>query len=241
VGSPSLPPVPKQAQSGFDRYRESYREAVEDSISFCGAGLDFFTRVKVRILLELAERAVARPDALAFLDVGCGPGETDRFLEGRVGGLAGVDVSPGMLEQARRRNPWAEYRDYGEDDPIPYEDASFDVCFAICVFHHVPRGSRRGLVEEMTRVCRPGGLITVFEHNPLNPLTRRAVHGCEFDRDADLLTRSAALRLLSESGLRPQGRYIEFFTRDSRLLRRIESRLGWLPLGAQYAVFAQRP
>jgi SAM-dependent methyltransferase len=233
--------VPKRAPSDFDRYGESYREAVEDSISFCGADLDFFTRVKARVLLELAERAVGPPDGLAFLDLGCGPGETDSFLEGRVGGLAGVDVSPRMLAQARRRNPWAEYRDYGEGDPIPYEDASFDVCFAICVFHHVRRSQRTGVVAEMKRVCRPGGLIAVFEHNPLNPLTRRAVRGCEFDRDADLLRRRAALRLLSESGLHPHGRYIEFFTRDSRLLRRIESRLGWLPLGAQYAVFARRP
>ena len=66
--------------------------------------------------------------------------------------------------------------------------------------------------------------------------------GCEFDRDADLLTRRTASRLLEQSGLGdPDGRYILFFTRESGLLRGVERRLGWLPLGAQYAVFAQRP
>jgi SAM-dependent methyltransferase len=231
--------VPDRAE--FDQYSDSYRDAVEDSISFVGADLDFFTRAKARLLLELADGAVGAPEALAFLDVGCGPGETDRLLEGRVGGLAGVDVAPGMLERARRSNPWAEYRGYSEGEALPFEQGTFDVCFAICVFHHVPREQRIPLVAEMVRVCRPRGLIALFEHNPLNPLTRKAVRGCKFDRDAELLTRREALQLLTEAGLRPNGRYIEFFTRDSGLLRGVESRLGWLPLGAQYAVFANRP
>jgi SAM-dependent methyltransferase len=231
--------VPDRAE--FDRYSDSYREAVEESISFAGADLDLFTRAKANALLELAGR-VGSPDGLAFLDVGCGIGETDRFLEGRVGRLAGVDVAPQMLERARARNPWAEYRDYESGEPIPFEDESFDVCFAVCVLHHVPRDRRAQLVREMRRVCRRSGLVALFEHNPLNPLTRRAVSGCEFDRDAELLSRRAALELLSAAGLpSPEGRYIVFFPRESGLLRGIERRLGWLPLGAQYAAFAQRP
>jgi SAM-dependent methyltransferase len=231
--------VPDRAE--FDRYSDSYREAVEESISFSGADLDLFTRVKADALLELAGR-VGYPDRLSFLDVGCGIGETDRFLEGRVGRLAGVDVAPQMLERARARNPWAEYRGYDSGEPIPFEDESFDVCFAVCVLHHVPRDRRVQLVGEMRRVCRRGGLLALFEHNPFNPLTRRAVSGCEFDRDAELLSRRAALELLSAAGLpSPDGRYIVFFPRESRLLRGIERRLGWLPLGAQYAAFAQRP
>jgi SAM-dependent methyltransferase len=233
--------VPEEARADFDRYGDRYRDAVERSISFSGADLDFFTRAKVETLLELSE-AVGAPSELAFADIGCGTGETDRFLGGRVGSLAGVDVSPAMLEQARRQNPWAEYRSYAEGDALPLADGGFDVCFAICVFHHVPPPQRPALLEEMRRICRPGGLIALIEHNPLNPLTRKAVRGCEFDRDAELLTRREATRLLSDAGLpAPAGRYIEFFTRDGRLLRGIESRLRWMPLGAQYAVFARRP
>jgi hypothetical protein len=84
-------------------------------------------------------------------------------------------------------------------------------------------------------------MIALFEHNPLNPLTRKAVRGCKFDRDAELLGRRETARLLTEAGLFPRRRYIEFFPRESGLLRRIEVRLGWLPLGAQYVVFAHRP
>jgi SAM-dependent methyltransferase len=231
--------VPDRTRSDLEGYEQTYREAVSESISFSGADLDLFTHIKADLLLELAAK-VGRPDRLALLDVGCGPGETDRFLEGRVGRLAGVDVVPGMVERARQRNPWAEYRAYGEGEPIPYEDGSFDFCFAICVLHHVPREQRTPLAHEMKRICRPGGLVAIFEHNPLNPLTRKAVRGCEFDRDAELLSRREAAALLTAVGLRPRSRFIEFFPWQSRLLRRVETRLGWLPLGAQYAVFAHR-
>jgi SAM-dependent methyltransferase len=233
--------VPDPAPVSFDDHSDDYREAIEGAIAFAHTGLDFFTSAKAEALLDLAAREVGAPPQLSFLDVGCGPGETDRFLRDRVGRLAGVDVASRMLEQARRNNPWAEYRDSAPGEPIPFEDASFDVCFAVCVFHHVPLDQRASLVGEMRRVCRSGGLIALFEHNPLNPLTRRAVRDCEFDRDAQLLTRQKSSRLLRHAGLQPRGRYMLFFTRESPLLRGIERRLGWLPLGAQYAVFAQRP
>ncbi|HEY1236950.1 MAG TPA: class I SAM-dependent methyltransferase [Solirubrobacterales bacterium] len=226
----------------FDRYSEGYRDAVEESISFVGADLDFFTRAKAEALLAIVSDRLGPPGRLAMLDVGCGPGETDRFLDGRVGRLAGVDIASGMLERARSRNPSVEYRGFAAGEAIPFGDAEFDVSFAVCVLHHVAAGQRLSLLGEMQRVCRPGGLIVLFEHNPWNPLTRRAVRGCEFDRDAELLSRREASRLLSTAGVEDlDGRYILFFTRDSSLLRGIERRLGWLPLGAQYAVVGQRP
>lgn len=233
--------MPDHARSDLEGYEDTYRDAVEQSIAFSGARLDLFTRIKADLVLGLARDVAGVPDQLAFLDVGCGPGETDRFLKGRVGRLAGVDVVPGMVERARERNPWAEYRAYEEGGPAPYDDGTFDVCFAICVLHHVPADQRLPLVGEMKRLCRPGGLIALFDHNPFNPLTRRAVRGCEFDRDAELLSRRQASRLVEGAGLTPRGRYIEFFPRESGLLRRIEAGLGWLPLGAQYVVFAHRP
>jgi SAM-dependent methyltransferase len=155
-------------------------------------------------------------------------------------GLAGVDISPQMVEAARERNPWAQYRHVGAEEPLPYEPATFDVSFAVCVLHHVRPDRRPALVAEMARVTKPGGVVAVFEHNPWNPLTRRAVAGCEFDEDAVLLTRREAQRQLAGAGLREvEGHYILFFTRDSAPLRWIERRLRKVPLGAQYVALAR--
>jgi SAM-dependent methyltransferase len=225
----------------FDRYTDSYRDAVEESIAFAGGDAARYVGAKARLLAELARRESGDPRGLDVLDVGCGPGETDSFLEGVFGSLHGIDLSRPMSERAARRNPWAAYTSYGAGDPLPYEDASFDLSFTICVLHHVPVAERPPLVAEMRRVTRPGGLVAIFEHNPWNPLTRKAVHDCPFDEDAVLLARPEARRLAREAGLdEVESRFIIFFPRDGRTRRGIERQLGWLPLGAQYYVAGRR-
>jgi SAM-dependent methyltransferase len=226
----------------FDRFSENYRDAVERSIAFSGAGLDVFSRAKARALLDLAVRRLDDPGRLSFLDVGCGPGETDRWLVGHVHALTGVDVSREMVEAARKRNPGVAYRPAGPRGELPFSAECFDVCFAVCVLHHVALPRRPALVAEMARVTRPGGLVCIFEHNPWNPLTRKAVAGCEFDRDAVLLPRRESERLVRGAGLTGvRGSYIVFFTRESPRLHRIERLLGRLPLGAQHVVSGRRP
>jgi SAM-dependent methyltransferase len=228
--------------SEFDSYGDGYSEAVDRSIAFSGADHEFFTLAKARELLRTAARRLGDPRRISMLDIGCGPGETDRILDGRVARLAGIDTSAAMVEAARKRNPWAEYRVTEAGAPFPFPDGSFDLAFAICVLHHVEPPQRPALISEAVRVTRPGGALVIFEHNPLNPLTRRAVAGCEFDRDAVLLRRSESERLLAGAGLRdPEGAYIVFFTRDSERLQRVERLLGRVPLGAQYVVSALRP
>ena len=233
--------MPGQTPVDFDSYRDTYEEAVEESIAFAGADHDLYTRAKVRTLLELASSRVGDPGQLAFLDVGCGPGETDRFLEGKVGSLMGVDVASELVGRARERNQWAEYRAFEPGEPVPVEDGAFDVSFAICVFHHVRPEGRLDLLAEMRRATKPGGLVVIFEHNPWNPATRRVVSTCEFDRDAELLSRRTAERLLEDSGMSEvQGDYILFIPREGRSIQRLERRLGWLPLGAQYVASGRR-
>jgi SAM-dependent methyltransferase len=224
----------------FDEYRDTYRDEVERSISFIGQGLDFFTTVKAEALLELARRRLGDPRTLRALDVGCGPGEIHGLL-GELGDLHGVDVSEKLVAQARERNPSVTYAGY-DGSTLPYEDGSFDLVFAICVIHHVPRDRWRAFAGQLARVLRPGGVAAVIEHNPLNPLTRLAVSRCEFDDDATLLGRRSARALLAGAGLEPaESRYIVFLPWRGGTLRRVERRLGRLPLGAQYLAAGRRP
>lgn len=233
--------MPSRTPVDFDVYRDRYREAVEESIGFAGADLDLYTRAKARTLLELVARRVGDPAQLSFLDLGCGTGETDRFLKGRVARLTGVDIASELIERAREVNPWAEYRSFRAGDAVPADDGAFDVAFAICVLHHVRPGARADLLGEMRRVTKPGGLVVLFEHNPWNPLTRRAVSNCEFDRDAELLSRRVAGRLLEGAGMEQvEGSYILFIPRESGLVATLEHRLRRLPLGAQYVVSGRR-
>jgi SAM-dependent methyltransferase len=225
----------------FDSYTDSYEEALERSISFAGAEAARYVGAKARMLVELAERRIGPPAELSALDVGCGPGSSDAFLEGAFGELHGVDVSAGMIEQAALRNPWASYASYQPGGPLPHADGAFDLSFAICVFHHVPGFQRAALAAEMARVTRPSGIVAIYEHNPWNPLTRKAVRECAFDEDAVLLSRPEARRLLDGAHLTAaESAFIIFFPKEGPRLQRIERRLGRVPIGAQYYVAHRR-
>ncbi len=64
----------------FEQYKDTYRQEIQDSISFIGQDLDFFTQVKVDYLLNLTRKYVGDPSGLKILDVGCGVGITDYHL-----------------------------------------------------------------------------------------------------------------------------------------------------------------
>ena len=59
---------------------------------------------------------------------------------------------------------------------------------AVCVYHHVEPGDRAPLTAEIRRVLKPGGMLAIIEHNPLNPVTRAVVKRIPLDRDAQLLS-----------------------------------------------------
>ena len=220
----------------FDGYRSNYRDVVQSSIDFSGLPHSFFMRAKADLLCDLIARRLGA-EKPAMLDVGCGVGSFHPLLRGMVGRLCGIDVSSASIAQARADNRDVDYRAF-DGKSFPFDDSGFDLVTAICVMHHVAPAEWAHFIGEMRRVVRPGGLICVIEHNPLNPLTRLAVSRCEFDRDAVLLGAGKARKLMAAGGLREIGaRYFLLLPSEAKSARRLEGALGQVPLGAQYAAF----
>ena len=96
------------------------------------------------------------------LDFGCGLGRLTRPLAGHFEACVGVDISEGMVEQARRLNadvPGASFVVNGADDLRRFDDESFDLVYSVIVLQHVPdRGAIESYIGEFCRVLRPGGL-----------------------------------------------------------------------------------
>jgi SAM-dependent methyltransferase len=227
--------------SAFDTYADSYQAAVDASVGFACQDLAFFTAAKAFHLLRLAGTLDRPLKTCDVLDVGSGTGVTDQLLTGHVGRIEGVDVSEAMVEQASRRNPGCHYQRY-DGRRLPFEPGRFDMAFAICVLHHVPPAQWNEFVAELWRAVRPGGLAVVIEHNPVNPLTRRAVRDCEFDADAVLLSPRRVRQAFQISGAgQASVEYILFAPFGQQRVRQLERSLRWLPLGAQYLVAARRP
>lgn len=224
----------------FDRYRDSYGDEVDRAVAFARADAELFTELKALDLIQLIQRHFSDGRTVRALDFGCGTGALDAPVAPHVASIVGVDVSQGLLDAAKQANPHVEYRHY-DGRQLPYPDASFDLAFASCVFHHIEPTDRHAAAAEVARVVRPGGVVALYEHNPINPLTRLAVSRCAFDTGVDLLGAASAQDLLVEAGLQPvEMRFIVFFPWRGRLLRATEKLLARLALGAQYVVVATK-
>jgi SAM-dependent methyltransferase len=118
----------------------------------------------------------------------------------------------------------------------------FNAAYAIAVMHHVPPSDWTNFLTEMRRVVRPGGMVVVFEHNPINPLTQWIVRTCPIDENAVLLGSRKLRGLMAQSGLVDiESRYIIFTPLDGEGYRKFDRMIGWLPFGAQYYVSARVP
>lgn len=224
--------------SAFDEYNKSYGDVVQDSISFSGLKHEFFLTAKIKVLdaLFASHFGSSRP---ALADVGCGIGAMHPLLAPITSRISGCDPSGDCIDRARVDNPAAAYAQ-SEGATLPWADASHDAVLAVCVFHHVPVVERTGLIAEMRRVVRPGGLVVIIEHNPFNPLTRLAVARCPFDHDAVLLTAGNTSRLLRVGGMSDvRTRNFLFLPFANKVADAAEGMLRAVPLGAQYMTWGK--
>jgi SAM-dependent methyltransferase len=225
----------------FDQFADEYSSMHAANIAITGERPEFFSEYKIRLLRQDTQKINGGSDRI--LDFGCGTGNSIPFFHTYHPGvtLTSADVSRRSLDVARQRFPGKMQELLLEGPRIDVADNSFDVAFSACVFHHIPHAEHRHWLEELRRVVRPGGMVAIFEHNPLNPLTVRAVNTCPFDANARLIRATAMKRSLRSAGWRaPAAHYHVFFPHRLAALRPIEPLLVWLPLGAQYSVTATK-
>jgi ubiquinone/menaquinone biosynthesis C-methylase UbiE len=141
------------------------------------------------------------------LEVGVGTGRNLDLYPPDVE-LTGIDISPAMLDRARRRaqrSGRSAQLDVADVEHLPYPAASFDTVVATCVFCSVP-DPVTGL-REVVRVVRPGGQVRLLEHvrprnrllgwlaDRLSPLVQRLV-GVAVNRRTEDNIRAAGLELV---------------------------------------------
>jgi ubiquinone/menaquinone biosynthesis C-methylase UbiE len=107
------------------------------------------------------DRAEIEP-GMEVLDVACGTGNATIPAATVAARVTGIDFAPALLEIARERGAdamvevdWLQ----GDAQSIPFEDDSFDR--VISTFGHMFAPDHKQTAEEMKRVCRPGGRITI--------------------------------------------------------------------------------
>ena len=221
----------------FDDYAHEYNQLLQKQLNFFDKDTQYFAEYKVALIKEYCGRFSSG----RVLEYGCGVGRNLPFFSQIFpqAELFGCDVSAAGLEQARQSNPGVKFFLVdGASQDLP---GAFDLIFVAGVFHHIDEEKRLPVMQRLSQWLNVTGKIFIFEHNPFNPLTRYLVKTCPFDKGVKLLGPSSLGKLCKSSGLEVKvQRYTLFFPGSLKFLRPGERHLGWLPLGGQYFVCAQK-
>ena len=130
---------------------------------------------------------------LDVLEVGAGAGRWASSFDRTQTRFVGIDAREDLVESARANFPEVRFDRLGPDLHFPYEDGSFDLVFSVAVMHHNSAPTKRTLLSEMWRVCRPGGEILfledfVFAGEPEEP----SLHPTSVTKFADLILEATA-------------------------------------------------
>jgi SAM-dependent methyltransferase len=98
------------------------------------------------------------------LDFGCGCGRVLRYWQGHSGTARGSDRDAGAVEWCRSHLPFASVDRNGLAPPLPYDDDSFDLVYALSVFTHLTDELQTAWRDELRRVLRPGGRLLFTTH-----------------------------------------------------------------------------
>ena len=174
-----------RSKAAFDEQAPIYDEGMQGD----------HARALYPCILEEARRAMEGTPVPSVLDVGCGTGMLSERLLGAFPScrLAGVDLSPAMVERARARLAGrAEVREV-DAERLPFHDGAFDLVVCNDSFHHYPDPDRAAF--QMWRVLRKGGALVLGD--VWQPAPARAVMNAwmPFSHEGDV-------RIYSEAELR---------------------------------------
>ncbi len=142
----------KELSERYDQWAQDYDTDLDEGFGWLGPqkAVDCFARYVPR-------------DA-RILDAGAGTGLVGELLA-RQGykNLTAMDISEGMLEEARSKNVYQEFHQMVMGEPLDYATDSFDgiISVGVLTVGHAPASS----FDELIRITRSGGHI-VFSLRP---------------------------------------------------------------------------
>ena len=158
--------------------------------------------------LEWVVSQLALSPSFVVLDVAAGTGHLGRAIAPHVQRVVAVDLTPAMIAEGRREAAGAGLGniafEQGRAENLPYTDNSFDMVATRLSLHHFI--DPQPAVQEMARVCKPGGQVGVMDMtSPDDAAPAAAYNRLERLRDPShtrCLTREELCRRLEEAGLK---------------------------------------
>lgn len=222
----------------FDEYAKDYRTIHNENIQISGESSEYFAEFKIKWLQKNIKET-----HFTFLDFGCGDGTlADWFVKYFPNAqYFGIDISDESIKIAQLKNlKNTEFHTF-DGIKIPFPDQYFNYSIAACVFHHIDHSLHPQVLDEIKRVLKPNGSFFLWEHNPLNPITRKVVSECIFDKDCVLLKPSYSETIVRSAKFNNyKSDFVIFMPRKSifKPFLFMENWFKKIPIGAQYILTA---
>ncbi|MFI1992057.1 class I SAM-dependent methyltransferase [Actinoplanes sp. NPDC020271] len=141
-------------RTSYDTVAGSYADLVRDSLP---------QQPDLRAALALFADLVTAAGGGPVADIGCGPGHVSAHLQHLGVDAFGLDLSPAMIDIARREHPGLRF-DVGSMTDLRLGDASVTGLLAFWSLIHIPDEAIPGVLGHFHRVLRPGGPLLVGFH-----------------------------------------------------------------------------
>jgi SAM-dependent methyltransferase len=175
-------------RESYDRVAEEYARRIFDELQH--KPLD-------RQLLDRFAKQTQGRDQVC--DMGCGPGHVARYLRDVGASVFGLDLSPGMLEQARKLNPDIPFRE-GNMISLDIPDGALAGVAAFYAIVNIPRPSLPVVFQEIHRVLKSNGLLLLAFHTGDEILHEEELWGQKISMDFLLLPPSEIKLNLEAAG-----------------------------------------
>jgi len=154
-------PVPQPAD--LDVVRDSYDRVADNYVEMVATTDlgDIRTQPWLRAVLDVFAEAVGELGPV--LDVGCGPGTVTAYLAERGVDVAGVDLSPRMIEHARRLHPECTFS-VGSSTDLDLAEASWGGLLGWWSLFNLPRQVLPQVLSSFARALMPKGQLVIGTH-----------------------------------------------------------------------------
>lgn len=146
--------VPDAVRTAYDTVAADYAALLPDTRAEASTDLAMVDA------FIAAVHSASRTAPGTVLDAGCGAGRMSRYLADRGVRVQGIDLSAGMVEQARRHHADISF-DVGSIAALPYDDHVFDGVMLWYSIIHTPGSGQPAIFAEVRRVVRDGGHVLV--------------------------------------------------------------------------------
>ena len=178
----------RDCQSSYDRIAQDYTSRIYDELDH--KPLD-------RKLLD--DFALRTKGDGPVCDLGCGPGHVARYLHDLGVEAFGLDLSPGMLEHARRLNPGIQFRE-GNMLSLDVPDSSWAAVVAFYSIVNIPKADIPQAFGEINRVLKPGAFFLLAFHLGIEDLREEELWGHKISLDFVFFLRKEVELYLTKAG-----------------------------------------